>query len=407
MEQAANGRSWTVDVFGLSAAPVSVGGCTSPEYFEREIEHIFRRCWINVGREHEVPRPGSYLVLELEAEKTSIILLRGDDGHLRAFHNVCSHRCNRVLWADRGSCRALGCQFHGWTYDLDGKLIHVPDETQFFDFNRADHGLAPVAVETWQGFIFINLDARPSQDLRDYLGEIHDGLDGYPFDRLTRCYAWQLEIACNWKILKDAFSELYHVPFIHNVSAGNNFMEDNALPRALSFRLFPRGGQFSIMGNPEGSASFVGAIANKYGTTIRKRGEKLEQLPKLLNPAASDRWAGDIVQVFPSFQITLFPGFYLMLGFQPIAWNRCRWRFRVYYPEPARPSQRFSQEYAAAQLRDSILEDIRTLEFTQSVLSSRAKTHFNFSDQEVLVRANHLLTQKLAGPYPAVRGLQD
>jgi phenylpropionate dioxygenase-like ring-hydroxylating dioxygenase large terminal subunit len=400
MEKRIDNGSWTIDEFNLDPSPIPVGGCISPAYFEQEIERIFKRCWINIGREHEVPKPGDFIVHDLDAEKTSIVVVRGEDGVLRGFHNVCSHRCNRVAWDKRGSCKSLYCEFHGWTYDLSGNLTFVPDESQFFNFRKSDHGLTPISVTAWQGFIFINLNPDPEEDLESYLGEIHDGLDGYPFDTLTRCYAWRIDLDCNWKILKDAFSELYHIPFIHNVSAGNNFQEDDSLPRALAIKLYRRGGQLSIMGNPEGTASYVGGIANKYGSTVRKRGEKLDRTPSLLNPTGSEVWAADIVQVFPSFHITLFPNFYFMLTFQPVAWNRCRWSFRIYYAEATKPSERFSQEYSAAQIRDSVLEDVRTLEYTQSVLASGAKTHFNLSDQEVLVRANHVLNQRLAGSYP-------
>jgi len=400
--QSPDSKKWTTDVFGLDTSPVPVSGCTSPAYFEQEVEKIFRRCWINVGRVHEVEKPGDYFVFNFDALKSSIIVVHDAEGAVRAFHNVCSHRCNKVTWESRGSCRRFACEFHGWTYSLDGRLQYVPDEAEFFNFSKAENGLTPVAVEIWEGFIFINVDPNPSQTLKEFMGDIYDGIEGYPFDKFTNCYAWQMEIGCNWKILRDAFSELYHVPFIHKVSAADNFQAaTQAVPHALGFNLFPHGGLYSIFGTPAGAPCPVGDLANKYGSTTRKTGERLEKSPKIMNPQKSDDWAGDLLQLFPNFMIALFPGFYLWHGFRPVSPDRCTYVFRAYYTQPTNAAQRFSQEYAATQLRDSILEDSQTLEQTQSVLSSGGKTHFHLSDQELLIRFNHKLTQDFAGPYPA------
>lgn len=403
-QAAESSAKWTTDVFGLDTAPVPTSGCTSPEYFHKELEHIFRRTWIPVGREAEIPRRGDYLVHQIDALKTSVLVVRGRDMKVRAFHNVCSHRCNKVMNDARGSCGALYCRYHGWMYDLEGRLVRIPDESEFFGVDKSDHGLTPVALEIWQGFVFINLDPQPDQSLPEYMAEIYDGLDGYPFDEMTHCIAWRIQVNCNWKLLKDAFCEIYHLPFMHAKSASYGFVsEDQPVPRALDLMVHDNGAQFSISGNHAAKYPPMPTVAFRYGTAIHKSTETMTLAgpkPRLLNPTGSSTWIGEMIQLFPSLQLSIFPQSYLYHSFMPISESTCMWDFRMYMRPPEDFGMRFSQEYAAVQARDTILEDIPTVEATQSVLSGGGKTHFQFSDQEMLVRMNHLMTQRFAGPYP-------
>src|SRR5690348_5260708 len=128
--------TWTAQYPELGTGPVPVEPCISPDYFELERERVFRRAWLNVCREEEIPNPGDFLVKDIAVVNASILLVRGKDGLIRAFHNVCRHRGNKLAWAgDRqgSSCKAFQCRFHGWTYQLDGRLASVPDENKFFD----------------------------------------------------------------------------------------------------------------------------------------------------------------------------------------------------------------------------------------------------------------------------------
>jgi phenylpropionate dioxygenase-like ring-hydroxylating dioxygenase large terminal subunit len=401
-KSAGHPASWTVDVLGLDTAPVPVTGCTSPEYFQKEVEHIFKKVWFCVGREEEIPNPGDYFIWDFKAIKASIIIVRGKDRKVRAFHNVCSHRCNKVTWSDRGNLQRLYCQFHGWTYGLDGQLLNVPDEKEFFNFNKADHALTPVSADVWKGFIFINADPNPKETLPQYLGHFYEGLSQFPFEEMTHCYAWRLNLNCNYKIIKDAFSEIYHVPFIHVLSVAKAFVnQERRMPHVLKMDIDNHSLRLSMYGNPKHVPPPGTGIAYKHGTSVVKRNEgDDDKLPPFMNPTRTDSWAGDLMQVFPSFHFTVFQNSYIYLNYIPVAEDKCEWELRLYLRPPRNASERFSQEYAAIELRDSILEDSRTVEYTQSVLSSGAKTHFHFSDQEALARAHHLMTQAMAGPYP-------
>ena len=166
MKTVMSDRRWAKAYPQLGTGPVPAEPCISPEYFACERERVFRRVWVNVGRVDEIPKPGDYVVRDLAVCNASILVMRGDDGVVRGFHNVCSHRGNQLVGDERGSCRGvLTCNFHSWAYDSQGQLRWVPDEENFFDLQKSEHGLTPVATDLWEGFIFINLDAHPRESL--------------------------------------------------------------------------------------------------------------------------------------------------------------------------------------------------------------------------------------------------
>ena len=228
-----DGHRWT-QKWGFQTGPVSVGGMTDPTYYEQEVEQIWKRLWLWAGKRTWVPEPGRHFVRDLPFAKTSIIVTHGEDGDIRAFHNVCSHRCNKVAWEERGRGPYLSCPFHGWSYRMDGSLHSVPDEGEFYDIDPEALGLTPIRCETWADFIFVSLAGEPDESLREYLGDIATFYDEFPFDSFTQEYHWRVELACNWKIARDAFSEVYHVPFVHGRSAAHGLVADDMpMPRAL------------------------------------------------------------------------------------------------------------------------------------------------------------------------------
>ena len=212
--------SWTAH-FGLGTEPMSYEDSISPEFWELERDAIFRRAWLNVGRVEQLPRNGSYFTKEIVAARTSVIVVRDQKGQVRAFHNVCRHRGNKLVWSDfpgeetSGMCRQFVCKYHGWRYGLEGELNFVQQEGEFFDFDKSQFGLVPVHCDVWEGFVFVNLAESPEQSLHDYLGPMITALEGYPFDRLTERYYYRAEVKSNWKLYMDAFQEFYHAPVLH------------------------------------------------------------------------------------------------------------------------------------------------------------------------------------------------
>jgi phenylpropionate dioxygenase-like ring-hydroxylating dioxygenase large terminal subunit len=138
--------SWT-EHFGLATEPVDYSDSTDPSHYELERDAIFRRTWLNVGRVEQLPRKGSYFTRELDAARTSVVVVRGTDDEVRAFHNMCRHRGNKLVWNDfpreetAGVCRQFTCKYHGWRYDLEGALTFVQQEGEFFDLDKSEFGL--------------------------------------------------------------------------------------------------------------------------------------------------------------------------------------------------------------------------------------------------------------------------
>ena len=213
--------SWTQHYPELGTAPISYEDSISPEFYELERKAIFERSWLNVGRVEQLSRNGSYFTKDIAVANTSLIIVRGLDGEVRAFHNICRHRGNKLVWQDypreevTGSARQFVCKYHGWKYDLDGGCAFVQQESEFFDLNKADYGLVPVHCDVWAGFIFVNLDAQPQQTLRDFLGPMVNAIEGYPFDKMTERFYYRAVVGANWKIFLDAFQEFYHAPILH------------------------------------------------------------------------------------------------------------------------------------------------------------------------------------------------
>ena len=155
------------------------------------------------------PRPAATSPRSSQVARTSIIVVRGRDGEVRAFHNICRHRGNKLVWNDdpgdeeTGTCRQFTCKYHGWRYDLDGALNFVQQEGEFFDLDKDDFGLVPVHCDVWAGFIFVNLAREPEQSLQEFLGPMITTLEGYPFDQMTSDSAYRTDDrrrtgSCSW-----------------------------------------------------------------------------------------------------------------------------------------------------------------------------------------------------------------
>src|SRR5262245_17368062 len=142
--------TWTGHYPELDTRPVSYENSISPEFFALEREAVFKRAWLNVGRVEQIRRKGGFFTRELAVAKTSLIIVRGMDDQIRAFHNVCRHRGNKLVWTDHpkeetsGSCRKFACKYHGWTYELDGRLSFILQEGEFFGIDKANYPLVQV-----------------------------------------------------------------------------------------------------------------------------------------------------------------------------------------------------------------------------------------------------------------------
>jgi len=392
MKAATNGKRWAQQYPELGTGPIPIEPCTSPEYFALEQERVFRRTWLNVGRVEEIPQPGDFFVREIAVCKTSVLVVRGREGQVRGFHNMCSHRGNKLAWDKRGRCQGgvFTCKFHGWSYNAEGRLVGVPDEENFFDLDKAEHGLTPVATDVWEGFIFVNLDPRPKETLREYLGEVVEQLQGFPFEKLTFGYGYKGELACNWKISVDSQQEAYHAVWLHRRPGLEVFAtKDNPFMHALDIKVFGPHRRISLPGNKQHQPTPVEALAHKLGWTIKRQDFAFldpNRLPPGVNPTRSPEWFFDIYLIFPNFWIAVLDGAYQTHNFWPIAVDRMYQEIKMHVVPPKTAGEQFSMEFAKCLNRDIWLEDFSTLENTQEMLGSGAKTHFILQDEEILVR---------------------
>ena len=186
---------------------------TSAEFHRAEREQIFRKSWLLIGHVSQVAAPGDFVSMTIAGEP--VMAVRGSDGELRAFSNVCRHRGSRVV-DGAGNCgKALRCPYHGWTYGLDGRLLAVPEKTGFPGFDRSANGLWPLHCDTAAGFVFATLDPDP-EPLREYLGEaFFERLAPYRPERLIPTASGSETLRYNWKVSIDNYLEGYHIPVGH------------------------------------------------------------------------------------------------------------------------------------------------------------------------------------------------
>ena len=186
---------------------------TSPEIFAREREAIFSRQWHCAGRVSRLAQPGDYLLCTIAGE--SIIVVRGRDGAVRTFFNVCRHRGTRLCEEKAGHfADAIQCPYHAWTYSTDGRLIGAPHMQDVEAFDRNDYPLHAAAVEEAHGFLFVNIDRSPPP-FDAWFGPMRERLARFDLARLEVGHGAAYEIQANWKLVFQNYSECLHCPIIH------------------------------------------------------------------------------------------------------------------------------------------------------------------------------------------------
>lgn len=185
-----------------------------PDFFEAEKRAVFRQAWQIVCHLSDIPEPGDFHTLEFLGE--SIVVVRGDDQKVRAFHNVCRHRASRVVDGPTGNCgQRLTCPYHAWSYDLRGRLAGVPHRAAFPDFDQAAHGLVPVEHEVCLGFVFIRLEGG-LPGVKEMLGPYHAEMAPYRMEELQPLGRVTLrEREVNWKNVSDNYSDSLHITVAH------------------------------------------------------------------------------------------------------------------------------------------------------------------------------------------------
>jgi len=184
-----------------------------PEFFDAEKSAFLRAAPQIVCHESEIAQPGDWRTLEYLGE--SIIVIRGDDGEIRAFSNVCRHRGSRLVDGKAGCSKVLTCPYHAWSFSRDGRLVGVPHRQEYPGLQTEKLGLFPVALENWRGFLFITLEPGvPS--VAEIMAPYEEEIEPYRFRELRALQQVRLRPRpLNWKTIADNYSDHLHIPVGH------------------------------------------------------------------------------------------------------------------------------------------------------------------------------------------------
>ncbi len=297
-----------------SVTPGLAGRCyVDPAIYQREKDRLFYAKWLCAGREADLPRPGAFAIRQVADER--ILLVRGEDGALRGFYNVCRHRGSLLCESPEGRFpgRGIACPYHAWTYGFDGRLRSTPNMAWPPDVDRADLALHPVHVQCWEGFAWINLADHPPP-LADELGALATSFARYRVGRLRRAHRVEYDVAANWKLLVENFAECYHCPAVH--------------PELNRASHYLGGGAGPVDG--EGAWRNGGWLDLSAGwATMSIRGER--RRPAL--PGLTTEDAGRVYYntVYPNFFLSLHPDYALAHTLWPVDPGRtrivCEWLF--------------------------------------------------------------------------------
>ena len=333
-----------------------------PTSLDLEQEAIFARTWQLGGHASAVAEPGRFMTVQTGRE--SALVVRGEDGELRAFRNVCRHRAAR-LREGQGDCgKAIRCPYHGWTYRTDGRLIGVPEGRGFPGLDKSQLGLMPASVEIFHGLVFVNLDP-DAAPLAPALAGLDEKLAPYGIERLERFGDFDTSSQpANWKIVADNYLEGYHVPIAHP-----------SLMRLLDYQRYT-----AEVG--EGYAFFEVPLRDKpSGNRMERAYQRMVRpMPGL---TAADRRVWRFIFVWPNTTIDLYPDQVTTWQINPkgIAATHDVWAcYRTGTPSPAmRAVQRLNHRLNV----DVADEDVGLVERVQAGMATTGWTPGPLGEREV------------------------
>ena len=342
---------------------------TSQRFYRREVEQVFLKTWLFVGRCEEIAEAGDYRCVDTPGGP--VILLRGRAGAVTAFANTCRHRGSRLL-DGAGRCeRAIICPYHGWSYDLDGSLMGAAAMENSVGFDRTRHGLTPIRSALWQGFIWINFDA-DAPSLESELGDMFAQYDAYNFSDMMVTRRSEYEVACNWKLVMEVASEDYHTGTVHRTSVGTQ----------LAYALDDTGGNWQCLRLPRETS--IGVLPGE--STV------FPHVPNLPPPLAEGT---NFLLVYPNACFGCVQDCMWWVSFMPLGPDRCVNRVGFLFPRST--VERADFESIAAKYYHrwdlSIDEDNAAGEIAHQGMRSVMHRSGPYSDREPLVYrfANWLL----------------
>jgi len=302
-----------------------------------EAKTVFSKSWQLIGRVEQVEKPGQFVTANIAGEP--IVAVRGNDGVLRAFYNVCRHHAAAVVTEACGQANILHCPYHGWNYGLDGSLKGMPEFDGVRGFERQQNGLVPVKAETWEKFVFVNLDPE-AVGLREFLGRLVKQVAPLGVSKLHYFDSRTYDIACNWKVFVDNYLDGgYHVPHLHK-----------GLSSVLDYKEYTIANEdrYCLQSSP-----MVASDEDK-ATGATRKGDRARYF-----------WQ------YPNLMINCYEGYMDTNLVLPLDVDHCRVIFDFYFADVSEAQRTYNEQSVAvgARVQD---EDLGICEAVQRGLKSRA-----------------------------------
>ncbi len=337
--------------------------------FQKEMEGLFFRNWLNVGHLSQIPSPGDFFTREIGSE--SLLFIRGRDRQVRGFYNVCRHRGTRLVTEDHGEkLGSIVCPYHAWAYSTEGKLVGAPHTEELEDFDKEDYGLHPIRTDTWGGFLWANMDLK-ARSLREELGDFFEKVERWPVEDLRLGARKVYEVNANWKILAENYSECYHCAPIHpGLNRVTHYLsgENDAWMARGRARSNVSGG-FMI---------FAGDYTSMTLSGYTKR-------PPLKGMTREDRKRIYYYVVFPNLFYAVHPDYVMIHRDWPQSPGHSRIECEWYFDPDVMAREDFDPSDAVDMWDEINLQDWAICARTQLGVRSRSWTGGRFSAQEPLV----------------------
>jgi Rieske 2Fe-2S family protein len=345
-----------------------------PAVFEYEMEAWYRRCWLMVGREEDLPETGSFLRADLFGE--DVVLVRGNDQQIRAFYNVCRHRGATLVLEDSGRIARFQCPYHAWVYDLEGRLRPPRHTDQLANFSCAENSLRPVHVASMAGYLFLNLDP-DAAPFDTFAGDLPALLARFRLGELRRASRKLYDVRANWKVIAENALECYHCPGVH----------------PLLNKLTPPGLGGLVANTPDWSLSWMELGIGYETMSIDGR---LNGRPTLPSLDSADVRRVYYVWIWPNLLFSVNPDYMRSLQFWPIDAGHSRIVYDVYFHQDALAQPDFDPS-GPVEFSDLIVrEDLAVCELQQRGITSRGYTPGRYAQIE---GATHRFDAKVADLY--------
>jgi glycine betaine catabolism A len=281
---------------------------TSEEWHRRDLERVFSRRWLFAGHTSQIPNIGDFFTYEIDKE--SIVVARGEDLRIRAFHNSCRHRGSRICTARAGNTKVFVCPYHQWTYGLDGHLVTA---RLMKDVDKSQYSAVPVWVEEWNGMVFLNLSADQPSPVAEHLK--HVDFSAFCLDQTRVVYDKTYALASNWKLAAETYNECYHCAGVHRemVQIIDPLKDLEAWDDA-------NGGDDYVIFTPD----MTSAVIKDGARTLSINGDYVCKKPlgngrDWLSPIAAVSW-------FPQFGLFVYPDRAETLTWIPVSPGKCLFR---------------------------------------------------------------------------------